>query len=79
MIAGTITDITKCGNTFLTLFKLLYDVLLLFLPYPLSSKASEVDAMLFIDTTRTLVRVGRREVIFFFLASSSPGLGSLNL
>ena len=79
MIAGTITDITKCGNTFLTLFKLLYDVLLLFLPYPLSSKASEVDAILFIDTTSTLVRVGRREVIFFFLASSSPGFGSLNL
>ena len=79
MIAGTITDITKCGNTFLTLFKLLYDVLLLFLPYPLSSKASEVDAILFIDTTSTLVRVGIREVIFFFLASSSPGLGSLNL
>lgn len=79
MIAGTITDITKCGNTFLTLFKLLYDVLLLFLSYPLSSKASEVDAMLFIDTTSTLVRVGRREVIFFFLASSSPGFGSLNL
>ena len=79
MIAGTITDITKCGNTFLTLFKLLYDVLLLFLPYPLSSKASEVDAILFIDTTSTLVRVGIREVIFFFLASSSPGFGSLNL
>ena len=79
MIAGTITDITKCGNTFLTLFKLLYNVLLLFLPYPLSSKASEVDAILFIDTTSTLVRVGRREVIFFFLASSSPGFGSLNL
>ena len=79
MIAGTITDIIKCGNTFLTLFKLLYDVLLLFLPYPLSSKASEVDAILFIDTTSTLVRVGIREVIFFFLASSSPGFGSLNL
>ena len=79
MIAGTITDKTKCGNTFLTLFKLLYEVLLLFLPYPLNSKASDVEAILFIDTTSTLVRVGRREDIFFFFASSSPGFGSLSL
>ena len=79
MIAGTITDKTKCGNTFLTLFNVLYDVRLLFLPYPLSSKASDVEAILFMETTSTLVRVGRREDIFFFFFSSSPGLGSLNL